>query len=103
MATAAHARDARRPDADAWYRLSPGDAAARFEVDPATGLSGERAAQLLEREAPNALPAEQAISGWKRLAGQYRSYMQVIPVAAAIVSLAIKGGAPGSCSSSSRS
>ena len=53
------------------------------------GLSGHEAADLLERNGPNALPAEKP-PGWRRFLEQYRSYMQIILVAAAIVSLAIK-------------
>ena len=63
---------------------------ARLAVDPAVGLSSQEAAELLERHGPNALPAEQSVPGWRRFLGQYRSYMQIILVAAAIVSLAIK-------------
>ena len=39
---------------------------------------------------PNALPAEAQEPGWRRFLEQYRSYMQMILLAAAIVSLAIK-------------
>jgi Ca2+-transporting ATPase len=59
-------------------------------VDPAVGLSTGRAAVLLKQGGPNALPAEQAIPEWRRFVEQYRSYMQLILVGAAIVSLAIK-------------
>src|SRR5690349_16222121 len=59
-------------------------------VDPARGLSSAEAAKLLQRDGPNALPAEKQAAGWQRLLQQYRSYMQIILVAAAIVSLAVK-------------
>jgi Ca2+-transporting ATPase len=39
---------------------------------------------------PNALPEEKATPGWRRFLDEYRSYMQIILVAAAIVSLLIK-------------
>ena len=68
----------------------PEDVGARLGVDPAVGLSVERAAELLDRHGPNALPVEQPVPGWRRLARQYRSYMQMILLGAAIVSLAIK-------------
>ena len=54
------------------------------------GLSGHEAADLLERNGPNVLPAEEAVPGWRRFVEQYRSYMQLILVGAAIVSLAIQ-------------
>jgi Ca2+-transporting ATPase len=83
----------RRPAADAgsdWYRVSPEDTATRLDVDPATGLTSRQAADLLQRDGRNALPVEAATAAWKRLLAQYRSYMQIILVGAAIVSLAIQ-------------
>ncbi|HEV7175031.1 MAG TPA: cation-transporting P-type ATPase, partial [Solirubrobacteraceae bacterium] len=76
--------------ADGWYSVGPEEVAERLSVDPAVGLSSRQAADLLERNGPNALPVEQSVPGWKRFIGQYRSYMQIILVGAAIVSLAIK-------------
>jgi Ca2+-transporting ATPase len=76
--------------AGAWCGVSAEDFAARLGVDPAGGLSSRKAAELLGRHGPNALPVEQQVPGWKRFTGQYRSYMQMILLGAAIVSLAIK-------------
>lgn len=73
-----------------WYSASPDDVKARLGVDPSVGLRSEQAADLLEQHGPNALPAEAAVPSWRRFLEQYRSYMQVILLAAAIVSLAIK-------------
>ncbi|MFF1323208.1 cation-transporting P-type ATPase [Streptomyces chartreusis] len=73
-----------------WYRLSAPDVAAALEVDPATGLSSARAAEVLRTHGPNALPEEKPLPGWKRYLAQYRSYMQLVLVAAAVVSLVIK-------------
>ncbi len=75
---------------EAWYRSSAETVSSRFGVDPTTGLSSQRAAELLSANGPNALPAEQPPSGWRRFLDQYRSYMQMILVGAAIVSLVIK-------------
>ena len=69
-------------------------------VDPAVGLSSAEAADRLDRDGPNALPVEKAVPGWKRLLQQYRSYMQIILVGAAIVSLAIKEWSHRRCCSS---
>src|SRR5437764_4039615 len=77
-------------DGDGWYGVSAADVATRLDVDPAAGLTSQRVAALLERDGPNALPAEAQQPGWRRFLEQYRSYMQIILVAAAIVSLAIK-------------
>ncbi|MFD8749942.1 cation-translocating P-type ATPase [Kitasatospora sp. NPDC059577] len=75
---------------DPWYARSPREVAAALGVDPATGLSSARAAELLAAHGPNALPEEKARPDWLRFLDQYRSYMQIILVAAAVVSLAIK-------------
>jgi Ca2+-transporting ATPase len=75
---------------DSWYSATPEEVTAKLGVDPAVGLSSRQAADLLERNGPNALPVEQSVPGWKRFIGQYRTYMQLILVGAAIVSLAIK-------------
>src|SRR3974377_2472113 len=81
---------ARSPAVDDWYDDSPEECTNRLGVDPSTGLGSALAAELLEKNGPNALPAEESVPGWKRFLQQYRSYMQMILVAAAIVSLAIQ-------------
>ncbi|MGB7804230.1 MAG: HAD-IC family P-type ATPase [Actinomycetota bacterium] len=73
----------------AWYGLAPADVAKRLDVDPAQGLSAAKAAELLEANGPNALPAEATMPGWKQFLAQYRSYMQIILVVAAVASILI--------------
>ena len=73
-----------------WYARTPADVAELLDVDPATGLSSERAAQLLSTNGPNALPEEKPTPEWRRFVDEYRSYMQIILVAAAVVSLLVK-------------
>ncbi|MFD0265926.1 cation-translocating P-type ATPase [Streptomyces sp. NPDC127106] len=75
---------------DAWYARSPQDVAARCGVDPAVGLPAARAAERLAADGPNALPEEKPKPGWLRFLDQYRSYMQIILVAAAVVSALIR-------------
>jgi Ca2+-transporting ATPase len=75
---------------DRSYTLTAHEVTARFKVDPAAGLSGQQAGDLLGQNGPNALPAEQAVPEWQRFVQQYRSYMQLILLGAAIVSLVIK-------------
>jgi P-type Ca2+ transporter type 2C len=89
---AVHVEAAGRPAAggDSWYGRSPEQVAADLGVDPAVGLPAARAADLLAANGPNALPEEKAKPGWLRFLDEYRSYMQVILVAAAMVSLLIK-------------
>ena len=73
-----------------WYARTPEEVAAAVGVDPAVGLPAARAADLLAKNGPNALPEEKAKPGWLRFLGEYRSYMQIILVVAAVVSLVIK-------------
>ena len=72
-----------------WYALAPEDVSKRLDVDPARGLSAAKAAELLKTNGPNALPAEAAAPGWKAFLAQYKSYMQIILVAAALASIVI--------------
>ncbi|PBC78966.1 Ca2+-transporting ATPase [Streptomyces sp. TLI_235] len=82
------------PAADApapsWYTRPPAEVLAAFAVDPATGLTAARAAERLAADGPNALPEEKPKPTWLRFLDEYRSYMQIILVTAAVVSLAIK-------------
>ncbi|WP_329095868.1 cation-translocating P-type ATPase [Streptomyces sp. NBC_01439] len=79
-----------RAGGDGWYARSPQEVVAAFGVDPAAGLSAAKAAELLASHGPNALPEEQRTPAWRRFLAQYRSYMQIVLVAAAIVSLVIQ-------------
>src|ERR1700758_678538 len=73
-----------------WYSRSPEEVAEVLGVDPGVGLTAARAAELLAKNGPNALPEEKAKPGWLRFLDEYRSYMQIILVVAAVVSLLIK-------------
>ena len=75
--------------ATGWYALTPEDVEQRLDVDPAQGLSAAKAAELLAKNGPNALPAEATTPAWKQFLAQYQSYMQIILVAAAVASLLI--------------
>ncbi len=90
MATTARSHAGNAAGGENWYSVSPDGVTSRLGVDPSSGLSSQKAAELLESHGPNALPAETAVPDWRRFLEQYRSYMQIILVAAAIVSLAIK-------------
>src|SRR6476660_5607316 len=75
--------------AERWYALSPDEVAQKLAVDPATGVSAAKAAELLKTNGPNALPAEKPPPGWTLFLAQYKSYMQIILVAAAVASILI--------------
>ncbi|HEY2869712.1 MAG TPA: HAD-IC family P-type ATPase [Gaiellales bacterium] len=73
-----------------WYAQDVVYAAKGLGVEPAQGLSAAEAATRLEQDGPNALPTEKPTPGWRRFLDEYTSYMQLILVGAAVVSLAIK-------------
>ena len=90
MTAQAHAEESRAAGAAGWFARSPDEIAASLGVDPAAGLAATQAAELLARNGPNALPEEKPKPGWLRFLEQYRSYMQIILLVAALVSLLIK-------------
>jgi P-type Ca2+ transporter type 2C len=73
-----------------WYALDSEDVATRLGVNVESGLSAAEAAERLRRDGLNALPEEKPPSKFRRLLGQYTSYMQLILVGASVVSLVIK-------------
>ena len=90
MAISDQVRAAEGGTGTAWYALPAKEVAARLGVDPAAGLTAARAAELLAKNGPNALPVEQPPSVIRRFLAEYTSYMQIILVGAAIVSLVIQ-------------
>ena len=62
----------------------------RLGVVPESGLSQSEAARRLAADGPNALPVEQPPSPLRRFLAEFTSYMQLILVGAAVVSLLIK-------------
>jgi Ca2+-transporting ATPase len=77
------------PSGVAWYARSPAEVAQVLGVDPDVGLTAGTAAERLRADGPNALPEERPRPGWLRFLEEYRNYMQIILVAAAVVSLLI--------------
>ena len=90
MTAQAHAEESRAAESGGWFARSPDEVAASLGVDPAAGLAAAQAAELLAKNGPNALPEEKPKPGWLRFLEQYRSYMQIILLVAALVSLLIK-------------
>ena len=89
MAATDKAAAATKGTAERWYALSAGDVAGRLGVDPASGLTAAKAAELLQKDGPNELPVEKGEPGWRRFLDQYRAYMQIILLVAAVISLVI--------------
>src|SRR6478609_484360 len=76
-------------EAEEWYALTPDEVAQKLGVDPEPGLPAAKAAERLKADGPNALPAEKPPPGWRAFLAQYKSYMQIILVGAAIASIVI--------------
>ena len=73
----------------AWYATTAEQTAVRLEVDVTNGLSSAEAAKRLAEHGPNALPEEKPPPFGRRFLAQYKSYMQIILVAAAVASMLI--------------
>ena len=89
MATTDKATAAAAEPAERWYALSADEVAHKLGVDLGSGLPAAKAAELLHEDGPNELPAEKGEPGWRRFLDQYRAYMQIILLIAAVVSLVI--------------
>ena len=89
MSTTGQDPTRRQRTAGRWYALSPTRSPSGSASTPPRGLTAATAAQRLQQNGPNALPAEKAVPGWRRFLDEYRSYMQIILLIAAVVSLAI--------------
>ena len=76
-------------DKPLWYALTSEEVTTKLGIDPDVGLTAAKAEERLQKDGPNALPAEPTVPGWKQFLAQYRSYMQIILVAAAVASILI--------------
>ena len=90
MATAKETRERSASADERWYALDQAEVPGRLGVVLDLGLSADEAAKRLRRYGPNALPVEEPPSALSRFLAEYTSYMQLILVGAAIVSLVIK-------------
>jgi Ca2+-transporting ATPase len=70
-----------------WYALTPEDVAKQLQVDPAKGLSAAEAQARLQKYGPNQLAGKKKEPGWQAFLRQYKDFMQIILVAAAVISL----------------
>ena len=72
-----------------WYAMSAEEVAERLDVPAEQGLSSAEAAARLTRYGRNVLEEEKVKPAWLRFLEQYKSYMQIVLIIAAIVSLFI--------------
>jgi Ca2+-transporting ATPase len=68
-----------------WYAMPVAEVAAQLKVDPAKGLSASDAAQRLQQYGPNQLAAKKKESGLQAFLRQYKDFMQILLLGAAIV------------------
>ena len=90
MATVDETRERSPLAVERWYALDPENVAHLLGVVLESGLSQSEAARRLAADGPNGLPVEQPPSPLRRFLAQFTSYMQLILVGAAVVSLLIK-------------
>jgi P-type Ca2+ transporter type 2C len=74
---------------ETWYAQSTDEAAKNLGVSIEQGLSTAEAANRINRYGRNVLEEEKLKPAWLRFLEQYKSYMQIVLVIAAIVSLVI--------------
>ena len=72
-----------------WYALTAEAAAKQLQVDPAKGLSAAEAQSRLQKYGPNQLAAKKKESGVQAFLRQYKDFMQIILIAAAVISLVL--------------
>jgi Ca2+-transporting ATPase len=77
----------RAADGPVWQALSVEDALRQEGTDPATGLSASEVAARLEKYGPNVFAQAEKVPVWKKFLEQYKDTMQIVLVAAALVSI----------------
>ncbi|MEV0320418.1 cation-translocating P-type ATPase [Streptomyces sp. NPDC050658] len=90
MTAPASGQDAPLTPGHAWYARSAQEVAGHLGVDPAVGLDAARVSARRAEDGPNVLPEERPTPALLRFLGQFTSYMQMILVGSAVVSLAIQ-------------
>ena len=74
----------------AWYSLTSEDTAKMLDVSGEKGLSSSEIPERMKNYGQNILEEEKERPAWVRFLAEYKSYMQIVLVIAAIASLVIK-------------
>jgi len=74
---------------EVWYTLSKEEAAKKMGISPEEGLSSTEAINRLKSYGSNVLEEEKEKPAWRKWLEQYKAYMQIVLVVAAIVGLLI--------------
>ena len=72
-----------------WYTLTPEAVAKELQVDLAKGLSSGEAQQRLQKYGPNRLAGKKKEPGWQAFLRQYKDFMQILLLVAAVVNLVV--------------
>jgi P-type Ca2+ transporter type 2C len=78
-------------DRPAWHGSEAAAVARELGVQPERGLSGEEARSRLQSHGPNRLAGAKKESGLQAFLRQYRDFMQLILLAAALINLVVTG------------
>ncbi|RPI25929.1 MAG: ATPase, partial [Actinobacteria bacterium] len=73
------------------HALAAEEAARQLAVDPARGLTAAEARERLQRYGPNQLAEKKRESGWQAFLRQYRDFMQIILLTAAVINVVVTG------------
>jgi P-type Ca2+ transporter type 2C len=68
-----------------WYSLTEEEVAANLKVDPKVGLSSAEAEARLKQFGPNELAEKKKEPGWQAFLRQYKDFMQLLLLGAAVV------------------
>jgi P-type Ca2+ transporter type 2C len=74
-----------------WYGSEASVVAQEFGVEPERGLSAQEAGSRLQSHGPNRLAGAKKESGFQAFVRQYRDFMQLILLGAAVISLVVTG------------
>jgi Ca2+-transporting ATPase len=74
-----------------WHQVEASAVAQEFGVEVERGLSADEARRRLESHGPNRLAGAKKESGLQAFLRQYRDFMQIILLAAAVISLIVTG------------
>ncbi len=74
-----------------WYSMTSEAVAQQLKVDPTKGLSASDVQQRLGQYGPNVLAAKKKESGWQAFLRQYKDFMQIILVGAAVINIVVTG------------
>jgi magnesium-transporting ATPase (P-type) len=74
-----------------WHGSEASAVAAELGVEPERGLSAEEARRRLQQHGPNRLAGAKKESGLQAFLRQYRDFMQIILLAAAVINLLVTG------------